>query len=1058
MRRALAISLVLFALPLAADDFRVDRVLESLTGTYRHSTQLIDGIEVVGGEKLERVHRDGTSDVVYERALKKAPVTIMAATTTAPANATRVYLDVNGEARLAWKTIAYERPLEPFAEYYDAATGALLRRDPLFWTAKGRVFEANPVVKLNDPSLRDQNNAAGAVPDSAYSIVDLDNLAPSGPLAGPYVQIVDAENPRTTAADASQSLMFDRSQPQFEEVNAWFHIDRSLRYIESLGYSGARRLLNYVLPIDAHAANGTDNSYYVSGFRAGEGGLYFGDGGTDDAEDSDIMTHELGHAIQDWIAPGTFTGSSAGQPRALGEGFGDYWAFSTGFEQSILSGRDAFCIADWDARCFGDDSSQTCSYPDGANCLRRVDSTKTMRDYNNADSAGTEHRNGEIWSSALREIFLANVARYGFEQGKRITDTLTIEGTFGVPPNPTYATMAHKLLDADRMLYNGANSAAICTAMQLREILPAGGCDVLPQGELTMFQSAQQGIAIPDLDTTGITTTLTIDDPRTIDSLYVDVDIAHTARGDLELRLISPDGTTVALQHASLDRTANLHATFGLDTLPVDSLDIFRGRSARGTWKLVIADVRPRDQGTLRSWGVMIRFADDQPSAIRPATTRSRQTIAAVAHVTGVNGTTFVTDVRLFNPSPFAAARLTLVFTPSGTDGTTSFGAVKLSVAPLQLVQLSDIVAHLFRTSGTGQLEIQGDDVTATSRTYTERANGTYGQNIGSVSATAQQTTSAGAPPLTISLITVNDDFRTNVGLAEIGGGSGVARFTIHDASGAIADTIDVPVAPFTHVQLPLLHASGNLYATLQTLSGTAVLAGYASVVDNHTGDATYVPGTGAPIANQVSLPAIRATGANGTDWRTDVAIINPGSQPANALARISGGSPIALTIAPGEMRLLHDVIGLAADVGGLHNLVVDSQGKPLIVTSRTWTSNANGSYGQFVAANAPLGESAVVTGVDDNDAFRANIGCTVADGPAVVDVRVFDADDNPRGSGTFVVAGGEPLQIPLRTLTGSPLTNGRVTFETGSVSGLGYAYASVVDNVSSDPSFIPAH
>ena len=33
MRRALAISLILLALPLAADEFRVDRVLESLTGS-----------------------------------------------------------------------------------------------------------------------------------------------------------------------------------------------------------------------------------------------------------------------------------------------------------------------------------------------------------------------------------------------------------------------------------------------------------------------------------------------------------------------------------------------------------------------------------------------------------------------------------------------------------------------------------------------------------------------------------------------------------------------------------------------------------------------------------------------------------------------------------------------------------------------------------------------------------------------------------------------------------------------------------------------------------------
>jgi hypothetical protein len=207
-----------------------------------------------------------------------------------------------------------------------------------------------------------------------------------------------------------------------------------------------------------------------------------------------------------------------------------------------------------------------------------------------------------------------------------------------------------------------------------------------------------------------------------------------------------------------------------------------------------------------------------------------------------------------------------------------------------------------------------------------------------------------------------------------------------------------------------------------------------------------------------VTFPAIRATGANGTQWRTDVAFINPSSQPANVVIRISGGPIIALIIAPGEMRLFHDIIGIVPGLTGLHVFTIDSLGTPLLVTSRTWTSNATGSYGQFVAASAALANSAIVTGVDDNDAFRANIGFTVAAGPAIVYVRVFDANDNPRGTGSFVVDGGEPLQIPLRSLTGSPLTNGRITFETDSNLRLGYAYASVVDNSSSDPSFIPAH
>jgi len=1047
MRRALALSLVFLALPLAAEEFRVDRVRESLLGTYRHSTQLIDGVEVVGGERIER---DGR--VVYERALPKAPVSIMAATISR-ANATRVYLDVNGVARLAWKTIAYERPMEPYAEYYDAATGALLRRDPLFWSAKARVFEANPVVKLNDPSLRDQNDSAAAVPAAAYSIIDIDDIAPAGPLAGPYAQIVDTQAPQTTPADASQSLMFDRSQPQFEEVNAYFHIDKSARYLESLGYSGSRRLMNYVLPIDAHAVNGTDNSYYVSGFRAGEGELFFGDGGTDDAEDSDLMLHELGHAIQDWIAPGTFTGSSSGQPRAIGEGFGDYWAFSAGFEQSVLSGRDAFCIADWDARCFGDDPSQSCSYPEGANCLRRVDSTKTMRDYNNSDSAGTEHRNGEIWSSALREIFLANVTRYGLEQGKRITDTTIIEGTFGVPPNPTFAAMARKLLEADRGLYGGANASTICTAMLQREILPA--CDAMPRGELTLFQGAQQGIAIPDLNSTGITSTLTIEDPRAIDSLYVDVDIAHTARGDLALTLIAPDGTSVVLQFASLDRTADLRTRFGFDTLPAETLDVLRGRSARGTWKLVVADVRPRDVGTLRSWGLAIRFAGEVPSNVRPVTTIS-QTIPAVAHAAGVNGTTSVSDVHLFNRSTSRDANVTLVFTPSGADGTQSFGAMKLTIRPQEIVELDDVVAQTFRTSGTGQLEVQNDSdiIIVTSRAYTESTDGTYGQFVGSVTSSPRESTAAGGTPLTIAPVTVNDAFRSNIGLAEIGGGSGLARFTIRGANGATLDTIDVPVAPYTHVQLPVTKPHGDLYATVQIVSGTATVAGYASVIDNRSGDAIFVRGTGELGSSRSYLPAAHTSGANRTEWRTDVTLVNPGTRSTNvSLTHLPNNASIVIPLAAGEMRVLPDV---TANSRGINALLAQTD-TPVVITSRTYNASANGTFGQFIEASSATFREPVIAGIEESDAFRTNIGLLV-NSDQVVTVSVYDAEGKPRGQGSYVALAGVPLQIALKTLIEGTLINGRATISgTGDNFMAAYAYGSVIDNRSSDPVYIPA-
>ena len=508
--RRLVVSLVLLFLAAAvnAQDLRLDYERESLLGTYRHYTQYVDGLPVLGGEVIERVAHDGTLRELHRSIATPSPKHNLIAKSTALAAAPRgnvrdaqlVAVNDRGDARPAWRIVAEEKPHEPVAHYIDAATGALLVSQPLFAqiTAKGRVFDPNPVAKLNDPSLRDQNDSAAAVPDAAYSLVDLLELNPTGMLAGPNVQIVDTDAPSTPHADASQPLLFDRSQPQFEEVNVYFQIDRSQRYMQSLGYTGARRIVGYAIPVDPHSLSGADNSLYVGSSVPGQGKLYLGDGGVDDAEDSDIVLHEFFHAVQDWIAPSAFFGTSSSQSRAMGEGFSDYWAYSSNYEAGLGSGRDPYCIADWDARCAGDDSGQNCGYPVGADCLRRVDSAKTMNDYINGDISGTEHKNGEIWSSALREIFDALVQRHGVTDGRRMADTLVLESMFGAPSNPTYATIAKKLIDADRILNGGAHAATICSAFIARLILGSADCNRAPRGDVTFVQSPQHGLSIPD--------------------------------------------------------------------------------------------------------------------------------------------------------------------------------------------------------------------------------------------------------------------------------------------------------------------------------------------------------------------------------------------------------------------------------------------------------------------------------------------------------------------------------------------------------------------------------
>ncbi|MGZ7031470.1 MAG: hypothetical protein ACXVIJ_05800, partial [Thermoanaerobaculia bacterium] len=75
LRRLLAtLALAYSTHVLASDDLRLDRVQESLTGTWRHYQQYIDGVPVLGGERMERTTRGGGVEVVYDSRVERPPI------------------------------------------------------------------------------------------------------------------------------------------------------------------------------------------------------------------------------------------------------------------------------------------------------------------------------------------------------------------------------------------------------------------------------------------------------------------------------------------------------------------------------------------------------------------------------------------------------------------------------------------------------------------------------------------------------------------------------------------------------------------------------------------------------------------------------------------------------------------------------------------------------------------------------------------------------------------------------------------------------------------------
>jgi len=313
--------------------------------------------------------------------------------------------------------------------------GALRPVGPKYATGSGRVFDPNPVAFLHDETLTDQNDADYAALQPAYVTRPLTNLDGSGALSGAYADVSG-----TTSRAKEKSLVFSygRTDDRFEQTEAYWAVNTAQEYIQSLGFQNVNNEPQRV-KIDQW---GIDNSAY----HPNNDTIKFGKGGVDDAEDSEVVWHELGHAIQDDQVKNFGTTLESG---SIGEGFGDYWAYTMSLPTG--GGFDPPCIADWDST----------SYTAGpSHCLRRVDLNLVWP----KDDRGEVHRNGRIWSRALYDINKALT--------RTVADRIIIEGQFSYTPDVTFAGAANATIAAAQTLYGSAAANACRTAFQARGFIP----------------------------------------------------------------------------------------------------------------------------------------------------------------------------------------------------------------------------------------------------------------------------------------------------------------------------------------------------------------------------------------------------------------------------------------------------------------------------------------------------------------------------------------------------------------------------------------------------------
>jgi hypothetical protein len=383
-------------------------------------------------------------------------------------------LPLSSGARAVWRVLVpVAAPSGALELLVDARSGRVLRTRDLIVRAsgRGRVFDPNPIVMLGGvgglPASGDSENP----PAFPYRAVGLPRLEDgSNCLRGPWVNATTAGS--AVCATGRDFTAVTRSHDAFEAVMAYFHVDRTQAYIQSLGFTN---VMNRQLLVRANAV-AEDNSYYHPVTKDVE----LGRGGTEDGEDAETIVHEYGHAIQDNQVPG-WGGSD--DSYAMGEGFGDYFASSIADRVTPRAGFGA-CWSEWDAFGLGK--------PGNPPCLRRVDRGETLAQRRAACPAAPPHFGeephclGEVWSAALWAI--RSVV------GSAVADRLVLQSHFSLVPGATFAQAAHALLAADSALYSNAHRGTLRDLLAARGFVDGERLDDRPQDAIPIgFPGAASG-------------------------------------------------------------------------------------------------------------------------------------------------------------------------------------------------------------------------------------------------------------------------------------------------------------------------------------------------------------------------------------------------------------------------------------------------------------------------------------------------------------------------------------------------------------------------------------
>jgi outer membrane protein assembly factor BamB len=455
--------------------------------------------------------------------------------------------------------------------------------------------------------------------------------------------------------------------------------------------------------------------------------------------------------------------------------------------------------------------------------------------------------------------------------------------------------------------------------------------------------------------------------------------------------------------------------------------------------------------------------------------------VPSVAHAPGANSTQWRTNLVMANRN---ATSVSAVLTLYSYETGATMQVRNVALAAGETVEWEDVLVSLFglsaSTSNKGSIHISSNHPPfASSRTFNQGTTGTFGQYCPALKSKDAITDGQTG---TILQLKKTSAFRSNLGVQNLGASSVSVAVKLYNGGGVqVGSTLTRSIAGNAYYQWDDVFAKAGAagepiaYATVKVGTPGGRVWAYGSVVDNATGDPTTIPALTGPPAGPYLVPSVaHAPGTSNTQWRSNLAVANRNATLVSVtltLYSYETGATMQVrnaALAAGETVEWEDVLvtlfGYPTTASVKGSILIASTA-PVLATSRTFNQAAAGTFGQYCPALESRdaitdGQAGTILQLKKTSAFRSNLGVQNLSASSVsVAVKLYNGGGVQVGSTlTRSIAGNAYYQwddvFARAGAAGEPIAY--ATVEVLTEGGRVWAYGSVVDNATGDPTTIP--